>query len=83
MAEMKRTTHPKKTAGTGHPPLVAKPNDARAAEAQAEVEALAAMGGGELAYIRAFRAADLPISRICRPASFRRKPSYQDRWATG
>jgi hypothetical protein len=59
MAEMKRTTHPKKNAGAGHPPLVAKPNDARAAEAQATIEALAAMGGGELAYIRAFRAAEL------------------------
>lgn len=56
MAEMKRTTPPKKTARTGHPPLAVK---AQPAEPARTPEALAAMGGGELAYLRAFRAAEL------------------------
>lgn len=56
MADMKRTTHPKKAPEAGHPPLAAKPH---APQAEATQAALAAMGGGELAYIRAFRAAEL------------------------
>lgn len=56
MADMKRTTHPKKAVDAGHPPLAAKPH---APQAEATQAALAAMGGGELAYIRAFRAAEL------------------------
>ena len=56
MAEMKRTTHPKKTANPAHPPLAVKPQTPEPARTP---EALAAMGGGEVAYIRAFRAAEL------------------------
>ncbi len=59
MAEMKRTTYPKKDAGTGHSVLAVKPEAENAAEARQALEALAAMGGGELAYVRAFRAAEL------------------------
>lgn len=53
MAELKRTTPPKKSAAPAHPPLAVKP------VAERTPEALAAMGGGELAYMRAFRAAEL------------------------
>jgi hypothetical protein len=59
MAEMKRTTPSRKTPAAGHPPLAAKPPAGPAEAAKATLEALAAMGGGELAYIRAFRAAEL------------------------
>lgn len=74
MAEMKRTTPPKKTVSAEHPPLVAKPHAGKAAEAQATIEALAAMGGGELAYLRAFRAAEL---RDIFPQSAELHPSVQ------
>lgn len=75
MAEMKRNTHSKKTAETGHPPLAVKPavTDQRA-EALRALEALAAMGGGELAYMRAFRAAEL---RDIFPQSAELHPSVQ------
>lgn len=59
MAEMKRTTPSKKAAAAGHPPLVTKPHADKVEAAKATLEALAAMGGGELAYVRAFRAAEL------------------------
>jgi hypothetical protein len=60
MAELKRTTQPKKTADNGANALVAKaPEHPAAKQVERTIEALAAMGGGELAYIRAFRAADL------------------------
>jgi hypothetical protein len=52
MAELKRTTHPK--SATAHRVIAAK-----SAEAQRALEALAAMGEGEVAYMRAFRAAEL------------------------
>lgn len=54
MAEMKRTTPPKKSANPAHPPLAAK-----APEPARTPEALAAMGDGELAYMRAFRASEV------------------------
>lgn len=57
MAELKRTT-PKKTAAA-QPALVVKKPDAAAEARAATRETLAAMGDGELAYVRAFRAADL------------------------
>lgn len=56
MAEMKRTTPPKKTARPAHPPLAVKPQPAGPARTP---EALAAMGGGQVGYVRAFRAAEL------------------------
>ncbi|WP_284178293.1 DUF1150 family protein [Rhabdaerophilum sp. SD176] len=56
MAEMKRTTPPKKNASPARPPLALKP---QAPEPARTPEALAAMGDGELAYMRAFRAAEL------------------------
>jgi hypothetical protein len=52
MADVKRTTPTRKTA---HPTLVARP----ATAARRTLEELAAMGGGEVAYVRSFRAADL------------------------
>lgn len=64
MAEMKRTTNPKKDAA-GHAPPVATSSARNAANGSASahdlraLEALAAMGGGEIAYIRAFRASEL------------------------
>ncbi len=75
MAEMKRTTQTKKTVEAGHPPLAAKSHGTdAAAEARRMLEALAAMGGGELAYIRAFRAAEL---RHLFPQSAELHPSVQ------
>lgn len=59
MAEMKRTTGSRKNAAAEHPPVVAKPANAPAEKVASSLEALAAMGGGEVAYIRAFRAAEL------------------------
>ncbi|MFY8112716.1 MAG: DUF1150 family protein [Rhabdaerophilum sp.] len=56
MAEMKRTTPPKKAANPAHPSLAVKPQAKGPAPTP---EALAAMGGGELAYMRAFRAAEI------------------------
>jgi hypothetical protein len=52
MADVKRTTPTRKPA---HPTLVPKPN----ADVRRTLAELAAMGGGEVAYIRAFRAAEL------------------------
>lgn len=59
MAELKRTTGAKKSAAAAHPPVVAKPANAPGEKVASSLEALAAMGGGEVAYIRAFRAAEL------------------------
>lgn len=75
MAEMKRTTHPKKSPAE-HAPLVATSPVASVASAQAQrtLEALAAMGGGELAYVRAFRASEL---RDLFPQSAELHPSVQ------
>lgn len=56
MAELKRTTTKKAPAAS--PALVAKPDPLAQARAATQ-ETLAAMGDGELAYLRAFRAADL------------------------
>lgn len=55
MADVKRTTQTRTGATPAHAPLVAKPQD-RTLSPAAE---LAAMGGGEVAYIRAFRASEL------------------------
>jgi hypothetical protein len=55
MAELKRTTHSKKPTNPAHPLPGVKP---QAPEPSLTLEALAAMGDGELAYIRAFRAAE-------------------------
>lgn len=57
MAELKRTT-PKKS-DAAQPALVVKKQDATELARAATRETLAAMGDGELAYVRAFRAADL------------------------
>lgn len=56
MAELKRTTTKKTDAAS--PALVVKPDPLAEARA-ATRETLAAMGDGELAYVRAFRAAEL------------------------
>lgn len=57
MAELKRNTALKTDAKA---PLAAKrPADSAAETIGRSLEALAAMGEGELAYVRAFRAADL------------------------
>jgi hypothetical protein len=59
MAELKRTTPTRKSAARAAPAVVAnKPDPAQEARA-ATAETLAAMGEGELAYVRAFRAAEL------------------------
>lgn len=59
MAEMKRTNPPRKNVEPA--PLVTKNAQAGSPGTAAvrTIEALAAMGGGELAYIRAFRASEL------------------------
>lgn len=57
MAELKRTTTKKSSAA--QPALVVKKQDATEQARAATRETLAAMGDGELAYVRAFRAADL------------------------
>lgn len=57
MAELKRTTSARKNAERAAP-LAVKPHPA-AEEVKRTLEALAAMGEGELAYIRSFRAAEL------------------------
>lgn len=56
MAELKRTTTAKKATAPAHPPLAVKPQSPAPARTP---EALAAMGGGEFAYMRSFRAAEL------------------------
>ncbi len=58
MAELKRTTTTKRVAGA-ETVLAARPQGVGALARDATREALAAMGDGELAYVRAFRAADL------------------------
>lgn len=59
MAELKRTTNARKTTDRAAP-LAVKPQVHPAAEeVKRTLEALAAMGEGELAYVRSFRAAEL------------------------
>lgn len=59
MAELKRTTPTKKTVSRAAPAVVAKKPDPAEVARAATAETLAAMGDGELAYVRAFRAAEL------------------------
>ena len=68
MAELKRTTHPRKPGAPAS--LVAKVDAAPARS----LAALAAMGGGEVAYVRAFRAGDL---RAIFPQTAELHPSVQ------
>lgn len=69
MAELKRNTPATKPAEPGHPALAVK--DQAASRTR---EALAAMGEGEVAYLRAFRAAEL---RHIFPQSADLHPSVQ------
>lgn len=59
MAELKRTTSTKKSVSRAAPALVVKKPDPVEEARAATQETLAAMGDGELAYVRAFRAAEL------------------------
>jgi hypothetical protein len=59
MAELKRTTQTKKSVSRAAEALAAKKPDPAQEARAATAETLAAMGEGELAYVRAFRAAEL------------------------
>ena len=74
MAELKRTTPTKKTVSRAAAAVVAKKPDPVEEARAATAEALAAMGDGELAYVRSFRAAEL---REIFPQSAELHPSVQ------